>query len=404
MTKDARELIPMRVGIDASNIRTGGGVTHLVEILRAVNPAEHDISRIIVWGGLKTLAQLPDEPWLELAHQPLLDGSLLHRTYWQKMRLTGLAQKQSDVLFVPGTNYSGEFQPFLTMMQNLLPFDTVERYRYGLSWMHLRLLLLHYSQIKSFKKSNGIIFLSDYARKALLNQVKFKKEEEAVIPHGINEDFRFTPRPQLSLSNYSFSKPFRFLYVSIVDIYKHQWHVVEAIAKLRQEKVPIALDLIGPAYPPVLHRLLHVIEKLDPDKEFIHYHGAIPYSDLARQYYLADGFIFASTCETFGQILTEAMAAGLPIACSNRSAMPEILGDAGVYFNPESVPEITDAIRTLVENPELRANYADKAFEKAKSYSWTRCAYETFAFIRKVAQSASNSRSKFRNIMIGKEH
>jgi glycosyltransferase involved in cell wall biosynthesis len=100
--------------------------------------------------------------------------------------------------------------------------------------------------------------------------------------------------------------------------------------------------------------------------------------------------VFASSCETFGQILVEAMSAGLPIACSNRSVMPELLGDAGVYFDPEQPAEIASAIRTLFDSPELRSRLARESFKKAKNYSWARCADETFSFISQCARKPSN--------------
>jgi glycosyltransferase involved in cell wall biosynthesis len=97
--------------------------------------------------------------------------------------------------------------------------------------------------------------------------------------------------------------------------------------------------------------------------------------------------LFASSCEIFGQILTEAMSAGLPIACSNQSAMPELLGHAGVYFDPERPAEIASAIRKLFNSSELRFRLACESFEKVQEYSWKRCADETFSFIAQVAGS-----------------
>ena len=61
--------------------------------------------------------------------------------------------------------------------------------------------------------------------------------------------------------------------------------------------------------------------------------------------------------------------------------MPEILGDAGIYFDPERPSEIAAALRTLIESPELRAEKADAAFRRAKGFSWDRCAEETFGFL-----------------------
>src|SRR5690606_16191270 len=130
----------------------------------------------------------------------------------------------------------------------------------------------------------------------------------AVIPHGVEEHFRYAPRPQKPIESYSHENPFRLLYVSIINVYKHQWHVSDAVAELRKQGVPVTLDLIGPAYKPALKRLRNKMRSLDPHKEFIHYRGAISYSELPEWYHAADAFIFASTCENLPNILIEAMA------------------------------------------------------------------------------------------------
>jgi glycosyltransferase involved in cell wall biosynthesis len=79
------------------------------------------------------------------------------------------------------------------------------------------------------------------------------------------------------------------------------------------------------------------------------------------------------------------MAAGLPIACSNRNPMPEVLGEAGLYFDPEQPAQIAEAIQQLLEMPELRERCAWLAYERTQDYSWDRCAQETLDFIGQVA-------------------
>src|SRR5204863_6991078 len=140
---------------------------------------------------------------------------------------------------------------------------------------------------------------------------------------------------QLPLSASSRSKPFLLLYVSTVDVYKHQWHVADAVASLRREGLPVALQLLGAPLPLGLRRLCRVLARIDPHKTFIHYDGMIAHEALESCYHAADAFIFASSCENMPNILLEAMASGLPIACSKRGPMPEILGNAGVYFDPD---------------------------------------------------------------------
>ena len=376
----------LTLGIDASNIRAGGGVTHLVELLRAAQPQEHGFQRVIVWGCAATLDMLEDRPWLYKRHEPLLDRSLPLRLYWQRFMLDRVVRREGcDVLFVPGGSYSGSFRPLVSMSQNLLPFEWTEARRYGFSWQLLRNMLLRFSQSWSFRAANGVIFLTGYARNAVMTSVKGLDGRTSTIPHGINAHFFLAARPQKTLEKASLEHPLRILYVSIIDVYKHQWHVAEAVAQLKKEGMPIYLDLVGPAYPPALMRLNRILHRFDQQKEFIHYRGTVPYAELFKWYHQADIFVFASSCENMPIILLEAMAAGLPIACSNRGPMPEVLGAAGIYFDPENPVEIACAIRTLLDSPALRAEKAEAAYRRAQAFTWQRCAEQTFQFLSQQA-------------------
>jgi len=327
---------------------------------------------------------LEDRPWLKKVYDRILDQPLPMRIYWQLFTLDRLVQKEvCDVLFVPGGTYTGAFRPFVTFSQNLLPFEWTEARRYGMSWMLLKMFLLYKSQKGTFVRARGVVYLTQYARNVVTKKVRQIRGESAVIPHGVDKRFLLSPREQRDIGSYSSQRPFRILYVSRVDVYKHQWHVAEAVARLHEAGFPIKLDLIGSAYAPALKHLHRVTSSLDPEERFIYHHGFASHSEIFCQYQKADVFVFASTCETFGMVITEAMAAGLPIACSNRGAMPEVLGDAGVYFDPEKPVEIAEAIRKLIEDPILRTEKAEAAYERARAFTWERCAREMLDFIAK---------------------
>lgn len=370
----------MILGIDASNIRAGGGVTHLVELLRAADPPAHGIDKVVVWAGSRTLSRIEEQGWLSKRHEPLLDKSLFHRVFWHRFRLRKRLQKANcDLLLVPGGSDASGFRPMIAMSQNLLPFEWRELRRFGWSATTVKWLLLRLVQSRTFRKADGVIFLSRYARDAVLRVVRNLHGQEAIVSHGVNRRFRIAPRPQRHPGAFTFRNPCRVLYVSAVEVYKHQWNVAEGVAQLRSKGVPIVLDLVGPPGSGT-RRLKDALMRFDPDAAFIRHRGEADYDTLHTLYAEADVAVFASSCETFGLILTESMSAGLPIACSNRSGLSEILGDAGVYFDPESASEIAGAIGRLAESPVMRNEKAEAAFHRAQAFCWERCANETFAF------------------------
>jgi len=371
------------LGIDATNIRHGGGRTHLSELLAAASPLQSGFSGVCVWGSKNTLEKLPIQPWLQKIWIPELDGGLLSRILWQKFSLGREARKIGcAVLFAPGGSFSTDFRPIITMSQNLLPFEWLELKRYGWSAITVKLFLLFWIQRLSFKKADGLIFLSEYAEKIVNNRIGSYTRNFRIIPHGIAKRFYESPRPQEAINNYTHSRPYRIIYVSIIDVYKHQWEILNAVYQLRKlTGFPITIEFIGPSYSKALKRFNKAVAKLDPEREWHVYHGSINHEKLHELYLNADLGLFASSCENLPIILLETMAAGLPIACSNRGPMPEILGEAGVYFDPEKPIEIMEALKKLIISPELRTELSSMSYAMAQNYSWERCASETFQFL-----------------------
>lgn len=380
-----------RLGVDASNIRAGGGLTYLSSLLEAAARRPAPQTHIVVWAGDRTLAALPSASCITKMHHRALDGPLHTRIIWQRYQLDNYAAG-CDVLFVPGGTYLGTYRPFVTMSHNLLPFEYAERRRYGASKTRLRLEALRVLQARTFRRADGVIFLTHAAQKAVETTTGPIAGPRIIVPHGIDHRFLKAPRNARPITAYSRDNPFRWLYMSIVNLYKHQWNVVAATARLRASGIPIELDLVGPAYPPALKRLREAMVQYDPASEFVRYHGPLRGSELVEMYHGADALVFASTCENMPIILLEGMSAGLPIVCSERPVMREVLQDGGVYCDPESIDDLEHAMREVSLNVETRQFLANRAFALAGAYSWDRCADSTFAFLRRIAETSRSPR------------
>ena len=371
----------MKLIIDASNLRAGGGIVHLKNILKCANPQTHGFQQIIVYGGRIPLTSLPNRVWLDLREVKLLDRSFLHRLQWQQSQLEKLAQREKALLFIPGGLYLGKYQPYVTMLQNMQIFENPEKNREGISKEWFRLHLLQIGQAKTFRNSAGLIFISNYSKNYLQQFYPnlLNRTQICMIPHGIIHADKVK-------KEYRFNEIIRILYVSTVKQYKHQWNLIEAVGQLRQQGFPLELHLIGSGDPAALKRMRESIHKFDQFGEFVQYHGGLNHSVTLQWYAEADFFAFPSSCETFGISLLEAMAAGLPIACSNRGPMSEILRDAGVYFNPERPSSIAEALKLLLLDEELRRTLGTRALAHSKTYNWERCAQDTFLFLQSVNQ------------------
>ena len=123
------------------------------------------------------------------------------------------------MLFIPGANYSGSFQPYVTMFQNSLPFEYAERARFGYSLTNLRYRLLEFSQSRSFANASGVIFLTKYAKELVEGVTGKLPLTTTIIPHGVLPQFCHKPEEQRDISEYTKDEPYKFLYVSIVNFY-----------------------------------------------------------------------------------------------------------------------------------------------------------------------------------------
>jgi glycosyltransferase involved in cell wall biosynthesis len=102
--------------------------------------------------------------------------------------------------------------------------------------------------------------------------------------------------------------------------------------------------------------------------------------------------VFASSCENLPIILLEKMAAGLPIICSNKGPMPEVLGSSGIYFDPEDYMNLSTQILKLIESRQLRTSLSEKSFQISKNYDWTNTSNETFKYLTNIILDNNNMR------------
>lgn len=374
------------IGIDASNIRLGGGITHLMEILSHFDVDSSNINSVIIWGTPTTLSQLPSLPWLKKNQNDVLEVGLLRRLIWQTVSLNNEARAEKcDLLFIPGGSYLGSFKPFVTMSQNLLPFEWEEIKRFWPKPAFFKITLLRLIQSITFRRSQGVVFLSEYSRNKTLAVIGNIAAPTVIIPHGLNTIFIKELKNPNDIDIYTPSNPLRVLYVSNIDEYKHQKPVLLAIQYLAAKGYPLKISFMGPGPKNKIDQFIQFQKKLDPKNLWSEYLGQVPYEEIHTHYDNSDLAIFASSCETFGITLLEKMAAGIPIACSNKSSMPELLKDGGLYFDPEDSFSIANAIEKYLQSPDLRLEKQKIAQSLAQNYSWEESAQKTFNFLRAVA-------------------
>jgi len=383
----------MKIGIDAVNIRHGGGITHLKELLDHASPEKDKFSKIIVWSNKDTLNNIGDHLWLK--KKEVDKTNFFSRTIWQSTKLTKeVIREQCDVLFVPGGSFISSFRPVVTMNQNLLPFMLREVLRYGFSLNTLRLLLLRIIHERSYKRSDGCIFLTTHAQKTILGKINNPLLSSTVINHGIDERFFFKNRKNKEMSSFNSENKFKIVNISSIEPYKMQSLLIEAIQKLYQEDYPVMLEIYGGGYSKSINKLKKTINKIDSENNFSIYKGQFEYSKIEQKYREADLMLYSSTCETFGQTVTEAMASSLAIVSSKNQPMPEILGNSATFYDLSDLSDLINSIRKVIDSSELRDKLSLSAYNRASNFSWNKCSSDTFKFLHKVYEKNKSNDEK----------
>lgn len=384
----------MRIGIDASNIGGGGGITHLKELLNHIDDIEtlYGIKEIIVFSSDKVLRQITPNKKLTKVTFHQFNTGLLDRVIFQVKHYDKEIAARCDILLSITGDYVGTFQPLIGMSRNMLLYERDVWKEIKQPKEIIRFWLNFQKQKRCFKNASGIIFISDFAKKYVNDVLDISsKTEQQKISHGVSARFNGIVRTQEHILKYSQNNPFNFLYVSPIHVYKNQWRVVKAVAQLREKGYPVTLTLIGGViFEPEGKLLEKTIRQVDPNSEFITFRGHVSYDKIDQYYKNAQGLIFASNCENMPNTLMESMASGVPIICSNKEPMPEFLKDGGFYFNPKSTDSIESTLKEFLIEPEKRNEMAQKNLTEIKNYNWEKTAKQTFDFISKIFKNENS--------------
>lgn len=381
----------MKIVIEATSIREGGGLTHLANIVKYVNDNLLENTTVIVIGSQHTLNTIPSRSFIVKEHKKVFEYNYFIRAFWLTFCLNKFLYKHNaDLLFAPGGTIYTNFRPVVSMSQNALLFEKKEANRYFFSIIYCRLLLLRFLQKKSFQFSDGFIFLSQYA-KDRFQEIGWLNVQQTVpiitvIPHGVEPFADEKINSNTEDCTFLAERPLKIMYVSIIDVYKHQDTVALALASLLEQGFFVEMHFVGSASSIAFKKYQNTIQSIKKEfRDKIIYHGFLNRSEQQLMYKQMDLCLFASSCENMPNIVLEKMSTGLPIVSSGMGPMPEILQDSAIYFDPESVESIVEAIATVYKSGNLRNELAKKSFERSRQYTWSTCANQTFAFLKKFA-------------------
>jgi glycosyltransferase involved in cell wall biosynthesis len=219
-------------------------------------------------------------------------------------------------------------------------------------------------------RASAIVAVSEFTRQQVISLLGVAPEKVYVVHHGTRI---LTAAPAGS------AREKIVLNVGAIQKRKNIARLVEAFETLED---PWRLVLVGSAGYGAAEIMARI--ERSPAKDRITVAGYVSPEELAGWYARATVFAFPSLDEGFGMPVLEAMASGIPVVTSNRSALPEVAGDAALLVDPENGEELGAALRAVTESPEIRQDLGLKGITRAGSFTWEKAVLETWEVYRQV--------------------
>jgi glycosyltransferase involved in cell wall biosynthesis len=236
-------------------------------------------------------------------------------------------------------------------------------------------------------RAKKIIAVSQFTKDDLIKHFRLPDEKIVVTHLGVAQVFTTADTMSATdiLSKYGIKQSF-LLYVGNAYPHKNLEGLIKIFPEIKKLRPEMQLVLVGKD-DYFYDRVKAFAREYDTSGNDMLFPGFVPDADLIYFYRHALAYVFPSQYEGFGLPPLEAMALGCPVISSNKASMPEILGDAALYFNPNDEIEMISQILKMVDNDDLRNELLEGGKEQVKKYDWGKCAEETLKIYKQISKS-----------------
>ncbi|MBN1417456.1 MAG: glycosyltransferase family 4 protein [Planctomycetes bacterium] len=377
----------MRIGIDISVLETGfaerGVATYLRGLLGGLARIGGEDEYVLFAARTETA-----EPFLRAglpgrfeASRPAGGRSLLAAAFgWRRApRREGIDVLHSPALGLPVVRGRAR----VATIHDLIPHLFAREYLPS-----IRARFIYRTLVRDALSADRLIAVSEATRKDLADSFRVPPERLTVVYEGVAETYRPLPREEAErvLSGLEIPRPF-LLFVggmTVPEPRKNLPILLAAFLRIREHRPDLHLVLAGKtgAYADEIRGRARALGI----EEGLHLTGMVGESALVALYNLAEAFVFPSRYEGFGLPVLEAMACGAPVICARTSSLPEIAGDAALFFDPDDVAGLATAVNEALATPEARRALVDRGFRQASRFRWDDAARATLAVWRGAAK------------------
>jgi glycosyltransferase involved in cell wall biosynthesis len=368
---------------------TGGMEVYARELIPALLAAAPRL-RFTAFLGCEAAAA-GDGPWGELLPAVTVPVHARNRVQWvlgeQTMLVARAARARTELLHSLAST-APLWGPFrrVTTVHDLIYARHPEAHS-GLRDWGMRILVP-----AAVRRSERVIAISQSTRSDLIELLGTRPDRIDVVPNGLGSVRRATPMAEpRTRARFELGEREVVLSLSAKRPHKNLLALISALALIPPERRPL---LVLPGYPTWHERELR--ERADSAGVLadVRFPDWVSGSELEGLWALARAFVFPSLYEGFGLPVLEAMARGVPVACSNTSSLPEIAGDAALMFDPRDEPAIAAAIERLLSlDADGRARVSARGIARARQFTWERTARATLDSYARALGGVGRARS-----------
>jgi len=360
----------MIIGIDGNeaNVQEKVGVSvYTAELLSYFQKkAEQDL-QIIVFLRQPPTKRLPKET--SFYKYELVSGPMLWSQVFLPLRL--FLKRNVDVFFSPA-HYSPRYCP----VPLVVTIHDLAFFYYPNEFLKKDLYKLKNWTSQSVKKAKSIVAVSKNTKKDILKQYDLPAEKVSVVYNGFEKtDGKPTPS--------EFAKKPYILFTGTLQPRKNILLLIRSFADFSKTHTDYSLIIAGKKGW-LYDEIFQEVARLGKGEKIV-FTDYISDSELIGLYKNAEFFVMPSLYEGFGVPVLEAMSYGCPVISSFSSSLPEIAGEASLYFDPTNANDLTEKMMMLADNNSLKKDLIDKGKEQIKKFSWRKCAEETLEIIKNAA-------------------
>jgi glycosyltransferase involved in cell wall biosynthesis len=332
-------------------------------------------------------AEAADGPWGELIPSVTVPVNARNRVEWvmgeqrylpRAAALRGVDLMHSLASTAPGW---GPFKRVTTIHD--LNYRTVPDTHVGLRSLGMRVLVP-----LAARRSDRLIADSQSTANDIERLLGTPREKVEVVPLGTGVSYEGDPAPAAELrARHELGDRPVLLTVSAQRPVKNHGTLIDALALIPAERRPL-LVLVGPSYDDDYGRQLRERAQAKQVSGDVRWLGWTTDSELEGLYALASVFVFPSLYEGFGLPVLEAMQRGVPVACSDRSSLPEVAGDAALTFDPEDPRAIAAAVEEILGDPAEAELMRAAGRAQAERFTWAQTARRTLRVYDRVLREA----------------